>query len=73
MLSTFWKIQCILGNRHILGSNFAYGNFHYVEVPMVGRSTRMHCIYQNLDNDCHCFMIIVMVKKLSCFADINFR
>jgi len=30
--------------------NYTYGNIRYVEIPTVGRSTRMHFIYQNLDN-----------------------
>jgi len=29
---------------------YAYGNIRYVEIPPVGRSTRMHRVYQNLDN-----------------------
>jgi len=38
-------------------TNYAYGNIYYVEyyiyyveIPKVGLSTKMHCIYQNLNN-----------------------
>jgi len=29
---------------------YACRNIHYVEIPKVGSSTRMHRVYQNLDN-----------------------
>jgi len=36
------------------------GNIYHVEIPMVGKSTRMHCIYQNYDT-----------KKLLCSIEIT--
>jgi len=46
-------MQYILVGRPILGFKRILKQFthdHYVEIPTVGWSTRMHCIYQNLDN-----------------------
>jgi len=39
----------ILGFERILKQIVTYGNIHYVEISTVGLSTRMHCIYENLD------------------------
>jgi len=39
----------ILGFERIL-KQITHMDIHCVEIPTVGRSTRMHCVYQNLDN-----------------------
>jgi len=49
--NAFWSIAT-LGFERILKQILCYGNIHYVEIPTVGWSTWVHCIYQNLDNIC---------------------
>jgi len=70
-------MQCILVDLPTLGiwtyfeTNYAYGNFHYVEIPTVGLSTRMHCVYQNLDNIyCHISQLSELCTSSICI--INF-
>jgi len=41
--------RLMLGFEHILKQITQNRNIRYVEFPTVGRSTRMHYIYQNLD------------------------
>jgi len=47
--NSFWVDRPTFGWTY-LETNYAYRNVHYVEISTVGQSTRMHCIYQNLDN-----------------------
>jgi len=44
-------------------TNYAYGNIYYVEIPTVRLSTRIHCIYQNLDNICCFYFFSLSVRR----------
>jgi len=47
--NAFWSHRPILEFERILKQIYTYGNIHF-EIPTVGRSTRMHYLYQNLDS-----------------------
>jgi len=43
--NAFWSIDHYLGIWTYFETNYPHGNIHYVEIPSLERSSRMHCIY----------------------------
>jgi len=70
----------ILGFKRILQKINVYENIHYVEIPTVRQSLRMHCIYKNLDNiyfslklvvSLIIFVVCISVSGLSVLPSMN--
>jgi len=51
--NAFWSIALPLGFEGNLKQINAYENIYFVVIATVGISTRMHCIYRNLDKICY--------------------
>jgi len=56
-------MQCILVETYF-ERNYAYENIHYIKISTVGRSNKMHYIYQNLNNIYCCVIYYLSLSVL---------